>query len=346
MSKIKLGLIGVGMAWDRLHYPAIKRLSDKFEIKAVCDINHEKAKAVACELGLLDEAVFTDYNDMLRDADIEAVDIMVPIPENYEAAKASIKSKKAFIAEKPFAGTLKGAKELVALAKKSDSKILIAENIRYDEENVLIKSLIEEQKIGDVTYFIDNNICEFPQDALSDSFASAKWRQHPDFRGGIFLDSAIHHIARHRFLFGSVQSIYAAGMPCDIDVDFVPYSCINALLTFQGNISGHYTFFSMGKETQAPLVGLRIFGTKGEIYLEDKNCGFVNISYKDGGHEAIPYKVSEGYYQELNNFYYGIRENREIVSTPEKELGDIQTIFGILDSIEKGIIVRSKADNV
>lgn len=293
MSKIKLGLIGTGLAWERLHYPAIKRLNDKFEIKAVCDIDLNKAKKTANELNIHEDAVYDDYQKMLDAADIEAVDLMVPIPMNYEAAKAVIRSKKALIAEKPFAATIEGAKELIDLADINGTKVLVAENIRYDEENVLIKSLITENKIGDVIYFIDNNVSEFPKEMLEDTFASTEWRQHPEFKGGIFLDSAIHHIARHRFLFGNVQNIYALGRTAD--VDFAPYSCVNALFTFNNNISGHYSFFTIGKETQAPLVGLRIFGTEGEIFLEEKCCGYVNISYKNGNHEAIPYKPSEGY---------------------------------------------------
>lgn len=339
MSKIKLGLVGIGLAWERLHYPALKQLCDKYEIKAVCDNDLEKAKKVANEFNLPETSIYDDYQTMLDEADIEVVDLMVPIQENFEAAKAVINSKKSLIAEKPFAASVEAAKELIALASKSKSKILVAENFRYDEENVLIKKLIEEKKIGDIVYFIDNNIIEFQKEMLNDTFAAKEWRQHPKFKGGIFLDTAIHHIARHRFLFGNVINIYAFGKPSS--VDFCPYSCINSLLTFNNNISGHYSFYAIGKETQSPLVGLRIFGTEGEIYLEEKNCGFVNISYKDGGHEAIPYKPDEGYYHELNNFYYAIRENKEIVSTPEKELGDIQVIFDILDSIEKEDVIKA-----
>ncbi len=44
MNKIKLGIIGTGMAWERLHYPALKQLSDKYEITAICDTDIDKAK--------------------------------------------------------------------------------------------------------------------------------------------------------------------------------------------------------------------------------------------------------------------------------------------------------------
>ena len=182
MSKIKLGIIGVGMAWERLHYPAMQRLEDKFEIVAVCDKDMERAKVIGKKLGLEDGAIYSDYGRMLQDEQIEAVDLMVPIPENYEAAKAVIESNKNLIAEKPFASSIEGAKELIDLVDKRGSKVLVAENYRYDEENKIIKQLIEDKRIGEVVYFIDHNVTEFQKDMLEDTFASTEWRQHPDYK--------------------------------------------------------------------------------------------------------------------------------------------------------------------
>ena len=338
MNRIKLGVCGLGMAWERLHRPALERLRDKFEITAVCDRDMNKARAVAEELNIPGEA-YDDYETMLNYANIEAVDLMLPIKENFEGAKAVLKHRKHLIAEKPFAATVEGAKQLVKMAKDSGVKVLVAENIRYDEESVLIKSIIEEKKIGNVAYFIDNHITEFQSEMLSDTFAKTEWRRHPDFKGGAFLDSSIHNIARMRFLFGDVLSLFGSGRPSE--VDFSPYSCITAMLTFKDHIAGFLSHFLIAKETQAPLVGLRIFGTNGEIYLEDRHCGFLNVSYKSGHHETIKYKPGEGYYHELDNFYGAVREDKEIVSTPEKELGDIQVIFGILSSIERGESIRA-----
>jgi predicted dehydrogenase len=274
---------------------------------------------------------------MLNTADIEAVDIIVPIDQTSEIAREIISHGKHIIVEKPIAATLSDAKELVKLGKKL--KIMVAENYRYDEENKIIKNLIDERAIGNVVYFIDNNVQEFQQKMLENDFASTEWRQHPDFKGGIFLDSAVHHMARHRFLFGHVASVYATGRTTA--AEFSPYSSINAMLRFGDQITGHYAFFCIAKETQAPLVGLRIFGTEGEIYLEDKNCGFINYTNKNGGRQVIPYRPNEGYFNELLNFYEAVKNNAKIVATPEKGLGDMEIIFDILDSIESGDVIHT-----
>jgi len=339
LERVKLGILGLGLAWERLHGPALARLQDKFEIVAVCDIDTEKAQSVAAFLNLPPDAAYSTHHRMLSHPNMEAVASLVPIGENFECAAAVIKSGKHLITEKPLAHTPEAARELVKLKDRAKTKMLVAENIRYEEENAIIKSLISDGHIGNPVYFIDNHVVEFKKEAETGGFAQTDWRQHPNFSGGVILDSGVHHVARMRYLFGDALSISAHGRSSSIE--FSPYSCINALFTFDDGIAGHYSFFMTGKETQAPFVGLRIFGTQGEIFLEERECGFVNVSYRDGRpSEAIRYNPSQGYYHEFEDFYTAIRLGGRIDSTPEKALGDLETIFNLMESIKLNQVVK------
>ncbi|MCL1844229.1 MAG: Gfo/Idh/MocA family oxidoreductase [Defluviitaleaceae bacterium] len=331
MERIKLGIIGLGLAWERLHAPALNKLKDRYEIVAVCDTDITKARNAASTLGLPEDAVYNDYNKMLARTDIEAVESLVPIRGNYETAAAVITSGKHLIAEKPLASTPDAARELIKLRNQAGVKVMVAENVRYEEQNVLIKSFLDGGHIGNPVYFVDNHIVDYQQEAESGGFGQTAWRKNPEFEGGVLLDSGVHHIARLRHFFGDAIRVYAQGRPSG--VSFAPYSCITGILTFPENITGHYSFFLTGKETQSPLVGFRIFGTHGEIYLEEPNCGFVNITYKDGRESGvIPYSSGQGYLHELEDFHAALRFGARIESTPEKALGDIETIFAITES--------------
>ena len=70
MERVKLGVIGLGLAWERLHAPALDRLKDKFEVVAVCDKDVAKAKEVAQFLGIGEENAYGDYSKMLNREDI------------------------------------------------------------------------------------------------------------------------------------------------------------------------------------------------------------------------------------------------------------------------------------
>lgn len=332
MDRIRIGLIGTGMAWEKLHRPAYDRLKDKFEITAICEKNKEKAENVAQTLGIPSENIYGDYNEMLRSASIDAVDIMVPIANNFEIAKAAIHYNTNFICEKPYAESVKKAKQLIALAKHKKCKILVAENFRYSEENIIIKNLLKQNAIGRTMYFIDNHIRDFYSEMTEDSFSAKEWRQHPSFKGGVFLDSAVHYIALYRFLFGNIRDIYATGVLSNDE--FCEYNCINSILTFENSVTGHVAYLNNSTESQHPKVGLRIFGSEGEIFLEEKMCGCVNYTLKNGESKQIYYTPDEGYYNEILNFYNALTNDEEIISTPEKEIGDIQTVFDILDSIK------------
>jgi predicted dehydrogenase len=335
--RIKIGIIGTGMAWDNLHYPAFKRLEDRFQIEAVCDKQMDKARSACSKLGLKSDRAFDSYHKMLNTIELDAVDVMVPIEQTHKVAKDVLEHGKHLILEKPFAATISEAKELLRLGKHV--KILLAENFRYEESNRIIKDLIDHKAIGNVVYFIDNFVKEFQSEMRGPYFASTEWRQHPEFKGGVFLDDSVHHMALYRFLFGELESVYAHGRSADLD--FSPYSAVNALLKFENQVAGHYCYYCISKETQSPLVGFRIFGTSGEIYLEDKTCGYVNYTTKSGERQAIAYKPQEGYYNELINFYEAIANDTPIISTPEKGLGDLQAVLDILKSIEQDEVIDS-----
>ena len=129
MDKINIGVIGLGLAWERLHAPALEKLQDRFRIVAVCDKDKTKVYNVANALGLSSESIFDNQNALLEHNDIEAVLSLVPISENFETAQAVINKGKHLIAEKPFASTPEAARKLIRQKNKQGVKVMVAENM-------------------------------------------------------------------------------------------------------------------------------------------------------------------------------------------------------------------------
>ncbi len=337
MKKIRLGVIGTGMAWEWLHYPAIKELGDRYEVVAMANRTRSDAEEAAKKIGLDNGNVYKDYNELLKREDIDAVDILVPISLNYIISEDAAKAGKNIICEKPLAPNLEQAERYKEIPRKYNIKVMIAENFRYSDEMNRIRDMVGQGKIGQPVYFIWNEAECFPCIVNEDTFASAEWRQHPDFRGGAFLDAALHNIAGMRHIFGAVERVQAFGKP--LREDFNPYVSVNANILFNSGVIGQFTYFPSGKEMQKPLVGLRIFGTDGMIYLEDKKSGVINVVYNDGRTEQIHFTPGRGYYNELLNFYNAVNGLEEISVTPEVEYGDVKMVFDILKSIERKEIV-------
>ena len=92
--KIKLGIIGTGLAAKTLDLPALKRLSNKFEITTVCNHTEKKAKEFSELIGGV--KYYLDYRELLKDENVEAVDITLPIDLNYKVTVDSLKSGNIF----------------------------------------------------------------------------------------------------------------------------------------------------------------------------------------------------------------------------------------------------------
>jgi len=73
--KLRVGLVGLGDAWQRRHAPALRALADRFEVRAVCEQVGHRAEQAAAELS----AVAVDgYRALALREDIDAVLILSP----------------------------------------------------------------------------------------------------------------------------------------------------------------------------------------------------------------------------------------------------------------------------
>jgi predicted dehydrogenase len=339
MDKIRVGVIGTGLAWERLHYPAYQELADKFQIAALCDVDQSRAAEWGQRLGLnLSQDIFTDCQAMVERGDLQVVDIMVPIAKNHMVAEMAARSGKSIILEKPISATVEQAMATFELPRRYSIEMLIAENFRYSEEFNRIRDLIREERVGSPVYFVYNSTSCFPCAMTKDTFSATEWRQHPAYPGGDILDAAIHNLAGLRHVFGAIKYLQAFGVPQKDD--FSPYAVVTTNIQFASGVIGQFSYYSAGQEVQKPLVGLRIFGTKGMIYLEDPQCGMINLFYNDGGHEIIPFRPMRGYYNELLNFYNALTGDEMIAVPPEMEIGDLRTVYAILQSISEQDIVK------
>lgn len=348
--KLKVGVIGVGMAFERLHYPAYQRLSDRYGISALCDVDVWKAQEWADRLGIGREHAYKRHEDMLQQEDLDVVDIMVPIELNYavtESVARALAGKKdrrlkGIVTEKPLASDREEARRARDLAGEYGVPIMVAENYRYNQEINIIRDLVREKRVGSPVYFIQNVATEFPVRMYKDDFYAKEWRQHPKFPGGNLTDAGLHDVAALRHVFGAIDRLHAFGVPQDDE--FSPYAVVCVNFRFKSGVTGQFSFYSAGREIQRPLIGLRVFCEDGMIYLEERLAGIINVFHNDGRHEQIPYVPYEGYYNELLNMYNALTGTEPVSVPPEMEYGDLKTIMDILKSIEEGEVVRVDED--
>jgi len=73
--KLRVGLIGLGDAWQQRHAPALRSLADRFEVRAVFDQVCHRAEQAA---GEFQAAAVDSYQTLVRREDIDAVLMLSP----------------------------------------------------------------------------------------------------------------------------------------------------------------------------------------------------------------------------------------------------------------------------
>jgi len=319
MTPVKLGIIGCGIAARKLHYPALQKLKDKFEVTMICNHTEPKAKSFADLLGGVNYVL--DYHELLENKEIEAVLIILPIHLNYRVTLDSLKAGKHILVEKPLAANLDEARKMLLFKKLYRHVKMVAENFRYRSTFFRVKQLITEGEIG-TPYATVWNI--FHEITLENPYAQTEWRINHKYPGGFITDAGVHNIAALRMLFGEFTETMAFS------------KCINPKIgktdTFSlqfktsQNVDGLLNIFftSVGCETNEFF----IFGENGSIII---NANDITIK-KTGNHE-IRESIEDdgGYINQLSDFYSAIRENKENKSPFEESFRDFEIIVETLN---------------
>ena len=106
MSRINVGIIGCGAVAEKCHLPAVRGIPE-IKVKALADINQENALRLAEKFDLKDASILTDYRQLLRNADVDAVWILTPPQLHAKMIADAIRFGKHVLCEKPIATTLK-----------------------------------------------------------------------------------------------------------------------------------------------------------------------------------------------------------------------------------------------
>jgi len=146
---IRLGVIGYGY-WG----PNIVRnfnIVEGSRVYCICDMNQKTLKkALKAYPGM---KVTTDYKELIRDPDIDAVAIATPVFTHYELAKMALEEGKSVFVEKPFTYTSAEAEKLIELAGKKNLKIMVDHTFLYTGAVKRIKQLVDDRVLGDIYYY-------------------------------------------------------------------------------------------------------------------------------------------------------------------------------------------------
>ncbi len=149
-EKIRLGIIGanVGYGWTpRAHMPAIANLPE-VELAAVCTAHEETARESAAKFGA--PLAFHDHREMLREAELDAVAVVVRVPLHHRLTMDALEAGKHVYTEWPLGANLAEAREMADLARGQGVQTMVGLQGRCSPEVLTLKELIDDGFVGEV----------------------------------------------------------------------------------------------------------------------------------------------------------------------------------------------------
>ncbi len=209
MTKIKIAIIGCG-AISYVSFPGYLNHPNA-EIYALCDPVRERAEAAAKQWGI-DPKIYTDYEQVLNDPNVDAVELLTPTHMHPDQAIAALQMGKHVSTQKPVAPTVAEADRLAAVDAKTDAMFRVTENFIYYPPLVKAKQLIDSGAIGEMSSmrmrtFLGKALSA-PEVNVTES--ALEWRREPAHNpGGLTFDGGWHKFATAVWLAGEAESVSA-----------------------------------------------------------------------------------------------------------------------------------------
>ena len=282
---MNIGILGTGsiartMAAEFAKVPA-------FRCEAVCSRQQATGEALAQQFGI--PKVYTDYDAMLADPDIELVYIATPNSLHYAQTKAALLAGKNVLCEKPFVPTVAEADELIALAKEKHLFLFEAITTAHHPNYALAKQYLND--IGSLR-IVSCTFCQYS--SRYDAFCAGETPPvfDPACAGGALMDLGVYNVSYIVGLFGEPNQVhYTANVERGIDT--------SGILTM--DYTGFKAVSMAAKDCAAPARCI-IQGTKG--YIQQKStancCGGITFHPNEGKEEH--YNLNGGRPREAAEF--------------------------------------------
>lgn len=333
---VHFALLGCGRIGQR-HAQHMKKYG---VLKAVCDIDINKAMHVAD--GGKTANVYANLDELLeKEQDIDLVSVCTPNGLHAEHTIRILKAGINVLCEKPMALTSKDCGEMIMQAERSNRRLFIVKQNRFNPPVVALKKLLDEGKLGPISSLQLN--CFWNRDR--EYYTSSDWKGKKKLDGGILFTQFSHFIDLLYWLFGDIQHVQAFSQN-SLNQDIIEFEDSGVVaLTFASGILGsiHFTINAHQKNMEGSLT---VFGKNGTIkiggeYLnriEYQNIKDFSIEVPEGN-QANDYGKYKGSMSNHHLVYENVidvlRNNGTITTNSFEGLKTVEIIEKIYSSAER-----------
>ncbi|HXT08206.1 MAG TPA: Gfo/Idh/MocA family oxidoreductase [Roseiarcus sp.] len=279
--KLRVGLIGTGFM-GKTHVfgfataPKVFDLPFDIELRTVADVTQAAAQRAAADFGFA--RATSDWRDIIRDPEIEVVDITAPNALHEEMALAAISAGKHVYCEKPLAPRSAGARRMAEAAEAAGLRTQVGFNYLCNPMLGCAREMIRSGELGEVRGYRGLH-CE---DFMADAASPFTFRHDPE-GGGALADIGSHALATAEFLLGPISKVMgdcviaiqerplATGGARPVTVD----DTTRAFLRFENGATGSIeaNWIATGRKMQHDF---EVWGTRGALSFSQERLNELN----------------------------------------------------------------------
>ncbi|HCS50331.1 Gfo/Idh/MocA family oxidoreductase [Rubinisphaera sp.] len=191
---MNIGIIGLGFM-GMTHFEAAKSVK-AVKVHAISTRDPKKQKGNwssiqgnfgprgSKDVDLSDVKIYSDYQELLKDPEIDLVDICLPIPQHEKVAIEALNAGKHVLVEKPVTVEVAAAQRMIKAAEKAGKHLMVAHVLPFFPEFRFLAECLRQKKYGELQALNIRRIISPP-----------KWLNLPDdlaSLGGFGIDLHIH----------------------------------------------------------------------------------------------------------------------------------------------------------
>ena len=146
-GKVRVAIIGLGFGAEFI--PIYQNHPDA-EMYAICRRNKSELDKAGDKFGI--KTRYAEYEQVLKDPNVDAVHINSPIPDHAAQTLAALKAGKHVACTVPMATTLDECRQIVELQRKVGKVYMMMETVVYSREYLFVKEMYDKGELGRIQF--------------------------------------------------------------------------------------------------------------------------------------------------------------------------------------------------
>lgn len=327
---IKVGLVGCGFMGS-MHAACYKALASLgVKVTAVADVRSEYAKKQADK----ETAVYDSGMDLIKNADVDVVDICLPTYLHTSHAVAAMKAGKHVFIEKPICIKDDEMDLLLEVERETGMKAQVGQVIRQWTEYAWLKNAVDSGIYGKLLHAQFRRLSSWPD------WAWDNWIHKIENSGGVAIDMHVHDVDYVRYILGEPDTIKAqvyrdtAGSIQQINTLFGYGNNVSVSVEAGWEYPATFPFtadFRVKFDNATVVLSngvLMVYPNEGDSYKPE-----LTEEYQDDSDIGGNISSLGGYYNELKYFIEGLQGKNDL------------SIATISESIKSVKLVRREIDD-